>query len=415
MLLGFGSCCAIADNLAADKTARIDQLVSRYESCGYLNGAVLVAQHGKILYAKGVGLANMESGTPNTAQTKFDIASLSKQFTALLVLQQAAQGTLRLDGTVSQYLPWYRKDTGTSMTIEQLLHHTAGLPPDYDSREFTRTVAASRQYAPRVFAEKFCQPDLVSAPGTKWAYSNCGYVLLGLILERVSGKPFADLLREQILSPLGMKNTGIDHDDLAQFGGACGYLRHAGPRYTMGPDSQRGHLLAAGGMYSTVEDLFRWNQALSSSEFLPEKLHEEIFKPGMSDWGYGWFVRRIPAGAPGAGSTVAEMRGDMPENFFAWILRYPEQDSVIIVLRNAYGSTEHFEENLQAILFDQRPKLPSRSPKDVLAHAWLVTYASLKDHWVLSLLVVLIVFAFRTVAGRRGSPGRTTPRPSPSF
>jgi len=415
MVLSFGTCCAIADNTTADKGARIDELVSRYEHCGYLNGAVLVAQHGKILYEKGVGLANMESRTPNTPQTKFDIASISKQFTAMLVLQQAAQGTLRLDGTVSQYLPWYRKDTGTRMTVEQLLHHTSGLPPDYNDPEYSISAAASRQYEPTVFAQKLCQPDLVAVPGTKWAYCNGGYVLLGLIVERVSGKPFADLLSEQILAPLGMKSTGIDHDDLAQMGGAHGYTRHAGPRYTPGPHSQSGHIFGAGAMYSTVEDLFRWNQAFSSGELFPKTIREETFQPGMSDWGYGWFVRSIPAGAPGAGGTVAEMRGDMPGNFFAWILRYPEQDSVVIVLRNAYGSPEHFEEKLQAILFDQQPTLPSRSPKDVLAHAWWVTYASLNAHWLLSSFLLLIIVGLAMAARRRSSTGKADARPSLSF
>ena len=413
LLLGFGI-GATAANMTTDKSARIQQLVSRYEQCGYLNGAVLVADHGVILYAKGVGFANMESRTPNTPQTKFDIASLTKQFTAALVLQQAAKGTLRLDGTVSQYLPWYRRDTGTRITVEQLLHHTSGLPPDYDNPQFSDSIEASRQYGPRVFAQKFCQPDLVAAPGTKWAYSNGGYVLLGLILERVTGKSFANLLSEEILVPLGMKNTGLDDNNLSQQGGACGYTRHAGPRYAPGPYLDKGHIFAAGAMYSTVEDLFRWNQALSSDELFPKELREQFFKPGLGDWGYGWFVTRISGGA-GASITLAEMRGDMPGNFFAWILRYPEQNSAIIVLRNGYGSTEHLEQNLQAILFGQEPKFPSRSPKDLLAHVYWVTYSSLNAHRFLSLLLLLAALGLSMVARRAKGANKTDPRPSLSF
>jgi CubicO group peptidase (beta-lactamase class C family) len=408
--------CRAAENVVADKAARIDELVSRYQQCGYLNGTVLVAQHGKVIYAKGVGDANMESHTPNTPQTKFDIASMSKQFTAALVLQQAAKGKIRLDGTVSEYLPWYRKDTGQTMTVEQLLHHTSGLPPDYDEPEFSATAEASRHYEPQAFAEKFCQPALAAAPGTKWAYSNCGYVLLGLILERVTGKPFGDLLHEELLAPLGMKNTGLDRDDLAALGGATGYERHAGPRYTPGPHLDRAHIFAAGGMYSTVEDLLRWNQALSSDELLSKDLRDQIFKPGMNNWAYGWFVTKISPGWPGAGNTLAEMRGDMPGNFFSWILRYPEQDAVIIVLRNGYGSTEHFEENLQAILFDHPPRMPSRSPKDVVAHAWLMTYASVTSHRWLSFLILLFALGgFWLVANRKRTTLKTELRPSSSF
>jgi CubicO group peptidase (beta-lactamase class C family) len=403
VLLGAGSCCA-AQNAAADKAARIGEIVSRYQQYGYLNGAVLVAQHGKVIYAKGVGEANMESHTPNTPQTKFGIASITKQFTAVLVLQQVAKGNLRLEGTVSECLPWYRKDTGQRITIEQLLHHTSGLPADYDNPEFSDSAEAARHYEPQVFAEKFCQPDLVAQPGTKWAYSNCGYVLLGLILERVTGKSFGDLLSEQLLMPLRMKNTGLDRNDLTQVGGAAGYIRHAGPRYTPGPYLDRGHIFAAGAMYSTIEDLFLWNQALSSSPLFAKEIREQIFKPGMSDWAYGWFITRIPQGQPGAGNTLAEMRGDMPGNFFAWTIRYPEDDGVIIVLRNAYGSTEHFEEKLQAVLFDQQPSLPSRSVKDIVAHAWQAAYGVLTVHPRLSLVTLLFAAAVLFYLGNRRRP-----------
>ena len=152
---------------SGEKAARIRDLVARYQRCGFLNGAVLVAEHGKVLYAAGVGEANMETHTPNTPHTRFGIASITKQFTAALVLQEVAQGKLRLDGTVADYLPWYRKDTGARMTIEQLIHHTSGLPVDFDQPEFGDGPEASRHYSPQEFAEKFCQPSLVAEPGKK--------------------------------------------------------------------------------------------------------------------------------------------------------------------------------------------------------------------------------------------------------
>jgi hypothetical protein len=145
-------------------------------------------------------------------------------------------------------------------------------------------------------------------------------------------------------------------------------------------------------MYSTVEDLFLWNQALYSDRVFPSQIREQMFKPAMNNWAGGWFVTKIPPGTPGSGGMLAEMRGDMPGNFFAWILRYPEQDAVIIVLRNAYGSTEHLEQNLQAILFDQPPRFPSRSPKDMLAKAGFGTYAAFSTHplvWPPALVLVL--------------------------
>src|SRR5215471_14190565 len=216
-----------------DKAERIDHLVSHYQRLGYFNGAILVADHGKVIYSKGVGNASFDYDIPNTPNTKFGIASITKQFTALLVLQQVAENKIALQGKVTDYLPWYRKDTGSRMTVEQLLHHTSGLPSDFDSPEFNATPQAAHRYEHQEFAEKFCQPQLAHEPGTRWGYSNCGYNLLGLILERVTEIPFDVLLRQRILDPLGMKDSGLDQNDLGR-SGATGYLRHAGPRYTRG-------------------------------------------------------------------------------------------------------------------------------------------------------------------------------------
>ena len=409
LLQSAGGLCAPAQPDGG--ATRFEEVVSHYERCGYLQGVVLVAQHGRVLCAKGVGDANLQTHAPNTPQTRFGIASITKQFTAALVLQQVSLGRLRLEGTVSEYLTWYRKDTGQHMTVDQLLHHTSGLPADYDLPEFGDSAEAARHYEPQQFAEKFCQPNLVSEPGTTWAYSNCGYVLLGLILEHVTGEPFEKLLKQQLLEPLGMKDTGLNHNDLAESGGACGYTRHAGPRYTPGPRIDQGHVFSAGAMYSTAEDLLRWNQALSSTNFFSEEIRRAMFTPGKHDWADGWFVTKIGNGAPGAGYHLAEMRGDMPGNFFTWVLRYADQDAVIIVLRNGYGSTERLEQNLQAVLFGQPPRLPARSPKDVLAHCgqqiWRFATERLLVSGLACLLGLLVILTAARVRGRSDPASKT--------
>jgi CubicO group peptidase (beta-lactamase class C family) len=213
---------------------------------------------------------------------------------------------------------------------------------------------------------------------------------------------FDTLLRQRVLDPLGMKDSGLDRNDLMQLGGACGYLRHAGPRYTPGPYLDRIHGFSSGSMYSTAEDLYKWNQALSSGDFISKDLRAQIFSPGLHDWGYGWFITKIPAGQPGAGNTAEEMRGDMPDNFFTWTLRYPERDAFIITLLNVYGSTEGLEQNIQAILFDAEPRLPSRSPEDPAAQLALVPARWIAAHRAPAVLVLLVLIAaIRFLSGRK--------------
>jgi len=386
------------------KAARFDDLLSHYSKSEFLNGSVLIAQHGQIVYARGFGEADIGTHAPNTPQTKFDIASITKQFTATLVLQQVEEGRIRLDATVSDYLPWYRSDTGKRMTIEQLLHHTSGLPPDFDAPAFNATPTGATHFEPQDFVGKFCQANLTAEPGAKWQYSNCGYNILGLILERVTGVSYSELLRKKILEPAGMHDSGLDRNGLPLSNRALGYERHLGPIYTPGPYLDLAHIFSAGAMYSTVEDLFRWNQALSSDTLFSKQIRDQIFRPGLGDWGYGWFVTTIPPGQPAAGSVLAEMRGDLPGNFFSSINRFPGQDALIIVLRNGYGSSERVEANLQLVLFDQNPRLPWRKPGDLLVSTYRSVAAIVEAHVFLTLLTVALGLAW-LVRGRWG--GRT--------
>jgi len=383
------------------KSERFDRLVSRYYRSGFINGAVLVAEHNKVVYSKGFGYADMNRQTANTPEMKFDIASITKQFTAALVLQQVSEGRIRLGAAVSDYLPWYRSDTGKQITIEQLLHHTSGLPPDYDAPAFNATAVGATRFEPQAFVEGFCQSDLTAAPGTKWQYSNCGYDILGLILEEVTGVKFGDLLRDKLLLPLGMFDSGLDENGLQLSNRARGYERHFGPMYVPGPHLDLTHIYAAGAMYSTTQDLFRWSEAMSSDALFPKHIRDQIFAPGIGNWGYGWFITKVPPGVPGSGRTLEEMRGDLPGNFFCSISRFPERDAVIIVLRNGYGSTERLEANLQAVLFDEKPRVPWRKPADLFFRAIHASMESIHHHGVLSLAFIVSLAFLITIGTQR--------------
>src|SRR3984893_19516327 len=199
-----------ASALAQDKARKIDDLVALYHNYGQFNGAALVAENGKVIYKKGVGLANMEWNIPNEPDTKFRLGSITKQFTATLILQLVEQGKIKLDGNVSDYLPDYRKDTGAKMTIHHLLSHTSGVPNYTAAPGFEENVSRN-PFKVDDFVKKYASGDLEFEPGAKFNYSNSGYFLLGAIIEKVAGKPYAQVLQEKITDPLGMKNTGYDH------------------------------------------------------------------------------------------------------------------------------------------------------------------------------------------------------------
>src|SRR5947207_15030960 len=209
---------------AKDKAAKIEQLMSLYDKYGQCTGGVLVAANSRVISKKGLGLANMEWNIPNTPGTKFRLGSITKQFTATLVLQLVDQGKIKLDGKLSDYLPDYRKDTGAKVTIHNLLSHTSGVPSYTSLPGFFQNVSRN-PFAVNDFIKTYASGDLEFEPGTKFVYSNSGYFLLGAIIEKVTGKPYEQVLRENIFDPVGMKNSGYDHWQTILNKRAIGYTR----------------------------------------------------------------------------------------------------------------------------------------------------------------------------------------------
>src|SRR5436305_8211543 len=237
---------------AQDKASKIDQLMSLYNKYGQFNGSALVADNGQVILHKGYGLANMEWNIPNTADTKFRLGSVTKQFTATLILQLVEQGKIKLDGKLIDYLPDYRKDTGVKVTIHNLLSHTSGIPSYTSLPGFFQNVSRN-PFAVNDFIKTYASGDLEFEPGTKFVYSNSGYFLLGAIIEKVAGKPYEQVLKENIFDPLGMKDSGYDHWETILSKRAIGYTQT--PRgYETAPYLDMSIPYAAGSLYSTVED-----------------------------------------------------------------------------------------------------------------------------------------------------------------
>src|SRR5258706_6494279 len=272
--------------LAQDKAAKIDELMKVYNSYQQFNGAVLVAENGKVIVKKGYGMANMEWNIPVETDTRFRLGSITKQFTSMLVLQLVQEGKIKLEGKLTDYLPDYRKETGDRITIHQLLNHTSGIPSYTGLPNFFQDVSRN-PYSVSDFVKKFASGDLEFEPGTKFNYNNSGYFLLGAIVERVTGKPYEKVLKERIFDSVGMKNTGYDHHETILARRAAGYEKRPGG-YINAPYLDMSLPYAAGSLYSTVEDLYLWDQALYVDKLLSPQLKESLFKPGLMNYAYGW-------------------------------------------------------------------------------------------------------------------------------
>lgn len=348
-----------------DKAARIGELLSRYHEYAQFNGVALVAADGHVVFERAFGYANMEWKIPNTLQTKFRIGSLTKQFTSMLVMQLVQEGKLRLDGRVTDYLPDYRKATGNRLTLHVLLTHTSGVP-NYTSSPLFATEMRNPQRVPSM-VQRLCSDDLEFEPGTHFKYSNTNYIILGAILEKVTGKRYETLLHERILDPLGMTDSGYDHGEELIPNRAAGYDRLPGPRFRNAAYIDMSVPYAAGALYSTVGDLLTWDQALYRDGLLNAEWRKKMFTPFLNNYAYGWGSRVLPAGEAGAGEHINAHAGGI-NGFSSFILRMPESRKTVILLNNIHNDgLGEIAFNIRNLLFGHEPAAPKRSILDPMS------------------------------------------------
>jgi CubicO group peptidase (beta-lactamase class C family) len=350
---------------------RIDALLRAYTELGRFNGTVLVARGRTILHTAGYGMASFELGVPNGPETRQWIGSVTKTFTAAAAMRLVDEGKLSLDARVADVLPWYRKDTGSKVTVRQLLDHTSGIP-DYMhlpgiGREGFQRQAGDAVIAVRPFIEKWCSGDLAWEPGTRWGYSNSGYAIIGAIVEQVTGLPFEKALRALVLDPLGLKNTGdlamrpravVDHL-------ATGYERSLGALITRRPWNIS-TAFGAGAMVSTVGDLYTFDRAVHSPAFLSEGARKAMFTAGLGHWGCGWEVQTLPIGPAGAPRTVIDHEG-----FIYWSISrvyHVVEDDVFVALVNNTGDAPlpAIFTGIADILYGRRPAFPKPSAAEAV-------------------------------------------------
>ena len=357
-------------NLTAQThSEKIAQLMRTYEDFKQFNGSVLVAENGEVIYKDGLGMANFEWDIPNTADTKHRLGSITKQFTAALILLLVEEGKIELDKPVTAYLPEYPANTGAKITIHHLLTHTSGVPNYTAFPNFFKDLSRN-PYTPKESTELFKDKELDFEPGEKFSYSNSGYNLLGYIIEEVTGKSYEDALEEMIFTPLNMKDSGYDHHEMILKKRATGYQK-SGSLYRNSPYIDMSIPYAAGSLYSTAEDLYKWDRALKSNKLLTNASKKLMFGEYASAWGgsygYGWHVNYIPIENSKDSLKVISHGGGI-NGFNTNIFRIPEDDNLIVLLNNTGGA------NLNAITLSIKNILynePYSSPKQSVALALL--------------------------------------------
>ena len=321
--------------------------------------AVLVARDGNIVFQGGFGLADLEKKTPVTTETKFRIGSITKQFTAAAILKLAEQGKLAVTDPLSKFFPDFPR--GGEVTLRHLMTHTSGIHSYTDKPDFLTKV--SQPIAPAALIESFKNDPPDFAPGASFHYNNSAYFLLGEIVAKVSGKPFGDYLRDTFFEPLGMKDTGIFVNANPPPGMAHGYSTGDG-KFTPALDWDMSWAGGAGALYSTVGDLFRWNEALFGGRVMNAESFKAATTPielppnvdGMK-YGYGLVMsefKRLPAIGHGGGLN----------GWSSDLLRLPDQHCTVVVLANALppppelAPTKILHAAAEKLLADEIKKIP---------------------------------------------------------
>lgn len=332
---------------AQDIKLKVDECIDAYTKTGGFSGSVFIARGGKILLSKGYEMANYEYDLPNTPQTKFLLGSVTKQFTAMAIMQLQEKGLLDVNDPINKYIPDYAN--GEKITVHHLLTHTSGIPSFTDFPEYEQTMMIPSPVEKTI--ERFKDKPLEFAPGEKFKYSNSGYILLGYIIEKVSGKSYEEFLKENIFQPLGMINTGYAHNSEIIKHRASGYAP-SDSGIVNAAYIDMSIPFSAGALYSTNEDLYLWHRALYTEELVKKSTLDKIFTPFKENYGYGWVIDTLF-------NRKRITHGGGINGFSNNITRYVDDDVCVIVLSNfELAQVGKICRDLAAIVFGEKYELP---------------------------------------------------------
>jgi CubicO group peptidase (beta-lactamase class C family) len=334
---------------AAPITSKFDEYLSAAAKQGF-TGSALVAKDGKVVFSKGYGMANAEWDIPNTPQTKFRLGSITKQFTAAAILLLQERGKLSVQDPISKFFD-NCPESWKEITIHHLLTHTGGIPNFTSFPDYRKTMMISVTMESLV--SRFKDKPLDFKPGERMSYSNSGYIALGHIIEKAAGEPYESFLQKNIFDPLKMSNSGYDRHDTVLKNRATGYSSRSGKRVNSEYlDMTIPH--AAGALYSTVEDLFAWNEALFSDKLLSAKSREAMMTVDKNNYAYGLVVSQQH-------NRKMVSHGGGINGFNTVLARFPDEKVTVVALRNAdYGMQNpgRVSQDLAAILFGEKYELP---------------------------------------------------------
>ncbi|MEM5551502.1 serine hydrolase [Pseudoalteromonas neustonica] len=355
---------------ANNQQQKMDSFIQKYHDLKQFNGNILVAKQGKVIFEKSYGYANFEWDIKHTPNTKFRIGSITKQFTAMLTLQLVQDGKVELDKPIATYLPDYRPDTAQQITVRQLLNHTSGLTNYTQANNFRQNYSRN-PYSVDEFIKLLCSDDLLFEPGSKFRYSNSGYFLLGAIIEKASGKTYQQLLQTNILTPLGMSDSGYDSSSNIIKYRASGYNNNL-DGYTNTAYLDMSIPYAAGSMYSTARDLVKWDQALYTNKLLNNELKSQMYTTSTQrNYALGWEVNQLKTQKYGKPLTQIQHGGGI-NGFNAFISRIAEEQLLVVILNNTGGAPlTPMTEGLLNIYYDKPYKIATENVDSQLYNALL--------------------------------------------
>lgn len=330
--------CAMLINISFAQRAKVDTFIRAFSKKNNFNGTILIEKNSKLLYKKSFGFANLPFKVPNTTDTKYKIASLTKAFTSVLILQLYEQGKIDLQNHIKRYLPDYKGPAGDKVSVKELLNMTSGMR---NMDEGVTLESVLKNGLPKFqlpntsdeMLQRYCSDTLVNVPGSQFDYNNADFIILGKIIEKVTGKAYEKVLAEQILKPLKMSSTGVISQEMIIDKLADTYFyREDIKMLTNDLPVYWNNWYAAGAMYSTAGDIAKFSAALFNRKLLKQETLNQMFVSGLDEYGLGvWVYKNYKINAKSF--TIVKRPGQIM-GAQAMLFHILEDGSTIIILSN---------------------------------------------------------------------------------